>query len=79
MAISTTDALREHIVAALPDAQVTVTTGSAGHYTLEVVSTAFAGKTMLQSQRLVMAAIAPLLKGEGAPVHAIDRLVTQTP
>lgn len=72
------DALREAILTALPDATVIVSTGSAGHYALEVTSRVFEGKTMLAAQRLVYSAIAPLMKGDRAPVHAIDKLVTHT-
>jgi len=43
------------------------------------VSTAFAGKNMLESQRLVLGAIKHLLAGERAPVHAVDSLTTRTP
>ena len=38
----------------------------------------FAGKSMLESQRLVYGAIAHLMKGDGAPVHAVDKLTTRT-
>jgi stress-induced morphogen len=72
-------ALRDAIAKALPDANVVVTAGSSGHYSLEVTSTAFAGKNMLQSQRLVYSAIKELMAGSGAPVHAIDSLRTNTP
>ena len=72
------EAVREAIVRAMPDAKVRVE-GGGGHYAIEVVSTAFAGKGMLDSQRLVYAAIAPFLKGDGAPVHAVDSLHTRTP
>jgi acid stress-induced BolA-like protein IbaG/YrbA len=70
------DALHDAIVAALPDARVTVS-GAVGHYTLSVVSRAFEGRSMLESHRLVYAAIAPLMKGDNAPVHAIDQLTTR--
>lgn len=73
---SVADALRESIRAALPDSTVVVTHGSAGHFALEVTSKAFEGKSMLAAQRLVYSAIAPLMKGDRAPVHAIDKLVT---
>jgi stress-induced morphogen len=72
-------AIREAIVASIADAQVTVNSPSGGHYELSVVSTVFAGKNMLQSQRLVLSAIAPLMKGDRAPVHAIDTLKTRVP
>lgn len=68
--------LRDAIRAALPDAAVEVAPGSPGHFALSVVSQAFAGKSMVQQQQLVYRAIAPLMKGDGAPVHAIDRLQT---
>ena len=72
-------ALRQAIGAALPDATITVTPNSPGHFELDVVSTAFAGKSMVKQQQLVYAAIKDLMAGEGAPVHAIDRLRTRTP
>ena len=70
-------ALRAAILTAIPDAQVEATGG--GHYTLVVTSTVFAGKGMVDSQRLVYGAIAHLMKGDNAPVHAIDSLRTRTP
>lgn len=75
----TPSAIRTAILAKIPDASVDVTPGSAGHYTIAVVSPIFAGKSMVDSQRLVYGAIAHLMKGEGAPVHAVDRLTTKTP
>ncbi|RMG99738.1 MAG: BolA/IbaG family iron-sulfur metabolism protein [Deltaproteobacteria bacterium] len=71
--------LAEAIRAALPDAVVEVRPQSPGHYALRVVSAAFEGKGLLDKQRLVYAAIAPLMKGDAAPVHAIDHLETQVP
>jgi stress-induced morphogen len=44
-----------------------------------VVSPAFAGLGMLESQRLVYSAIAHLMQGDLAPVHAVDRLKTRVP
>jgi len=43
------------------------------------VSTAFAGKSMLESQRLVLSAIKHLINGANPPVHAVDSLTTRTP
>ena len=37
----------------------------------------FAGKSTLESQRMVYGAIAHLMKGDMAPVHAVDSLKTQ--
>ncbi len=53
--------------------------GGSGHYTVTVVSRKFVGKSTLEAQRLVYAAIAPLMSGAAAPVHAIDRMVTRAP
>ncbi|WP_437777937.1 BolA/IbaG family iron-sulfur metabolism protein [Sorangium sp. So ce1097] len=54
-------------------------TGGGGHFNLVVTSPVFAGKSMLESQRLVYGAIAHLMAGDQAPVHAIDSLKTRTP
>ncbi len=70
--------IREAIEATLDDAEVEVT-GAAGHFEIRVVSQAFEGKNTLAKQRLVYSAIAPLMKGDAAPVHAIDRLETIVP
>jgi stress-induced morphogen len=72
-------ALHDAIATALPDAQVRAAANSPGHFELEVVSSAFAGKSMVQQQQLVYGAIKDLMAGDGAPVHAIDRLRTKTP
>lgn len=69
-------ALREHVTTALPDAQVTAT-GGGGHYSLVVVSPSFAGRSMLQQHQAVLRSIAPLMRGDTAPVHAVDSLVTR--
>ena len=70
--------IREAVAAALPDARIEVT-GEGNHFSLRVESAAFAGKRTLARQRLVLRAIAPLMKGDAAPVHAIDRLETVAP
>lgn len=70
--------IRSAILAAIPDAAVNVH-GGGGHFTLEVVAPVFEGKSRVASQRLVLGAIAHLMKGDGAPVHAIDSLSTRTP
>ncbi|PKN56132.1 MAG: BolA family transcriptional regulator [Deltaproteobacteria bacterium HGW-Deltaproteobacteria-14] len=74
------DAVTQGIVTAvsgaIPGAEVEVTHGSGGHYALRVVSAAFAGKSLLDKQRMVYRALAPLMSGPNAPVHAIDRLET---
>jgi stress-induced morphogen len=75
---SVVDALREAIERQIPDARAEVA-GGGGHFTIDVTSPAFAGKSMLESQRLVYSAIAHLMKGEMAPVHAVDSLKTRVP
>ncbi|MGD9762318.1 MAG: BolA/IbaG family iron-sulfur metabolism protein [Candidatus Binatia bacterium] len=72
-------ALREAVLAVIPNAQVQATASSPGHFALEVVSPVFAGKSMVQQQQLVYGAIKQLMAGDGAPVHAIDRLKTRVP
>jgi acid stress-induced BolA-like protein IbaG/YrbA len=72
------DAISAAIKAHVPDAVVEAS-GGGGHYTIVVVSTVFAGKSMLESQRLVLSSIKHLLSGDRAPVHAVDSLVTRTP
>ncbi len=72
------DALREAIERAVPESRAEVT-GGGGHFSIEVTSAAFAGKSMLDSQRMVYSAIAHLMKGDLAPVHAVDSLKTRTP
>ncbi|MEN8181238.1 MAG: BolA/IbaG family iron-sulfur metabolism protein [Myxococcota bacterium] len=64
---------------AIPDARVEVQAGSPGHFALRVTSTAFEGLPRVRQQQKVYAAIQHLMAGDAAPVHAIDRLITQTP
>jgi acid stress-induced BolA-like protein IbaG/YrbA len=73
------EALREAVRAALPDAAVEVEAGSPGHFAISVVSAAFAGLPRVRQQQKVYAAIAHLMAGDAAPVHAIDQLITKTP
>jgi acid stress-induced BolA-like protein IbaG/YrbA len=75
---SVTDAIRDAITKVLPDARVDAT-GGGGHFTISVESAAFQGKSMLESQRLVYGAIAHLMKGDMAPIHAVDTLKTKVP
>ena len=65
------------IRAALPDAKVELQdlTGTADHWKATIVSQAFAGKTLVQRHRLVMAALAEEMKG---PIHALT-LDVKTP
>ncbi len=75
---SVIDALREAIERQVPHSRAEVN-GSGGHFSIEVTSPEFAGKSMLESQRMVYGAIAHLMKGDMAPVHAVDSLKTRTP
>jgi acid stress-induced BolA-like protein IbaG/YrbA len=65
------------IVQALPGATVEVRANSPGHFEIRVVSASFAGQGRVVQQQRVYAAIAHLMKGDTAPVHAIDRLSTE--
>ena len=75
---SVVDALRDAIERQIPDSRAEVN-GGGGHFNIEVTSPVFAGKNMLESQRMVYGAIAFLMKGDRAPVHAVDSLKTRIP
>ena len=57
---------------------VATVSGGGGHFEIEVISEVFAGKRILEQQRLVYSAIAHLMAGDAAPVHAVDRMVCRT-
>ena len=76
--VDLTVALRQAIESAIPGASVEVQANSPGHFQLQVVSDAFTGKSMVEQQQMVYAAIAHLMRGDNAPVHAIDHLRTKT-
>jgi len=69
--------LERAIAAALPDARVEVRANSPGHFEIRVASASFAKQSRVVQQQRVYAAIAHLMKGDIAPVHAIDRLITE--
>ncbi len=75
----TAEEMRSSVAAALPPGARIHVTGDGSHFSLRVESAAFAGKGALERQRLVLRAISHLMKGDGAPVHAIDRLTTVVP
>lgn len=75
---SVEEAITSSIKEKLPDAVVEVA-GGGGHWRIGVVSTAFAGKSMLEQQRLVLGAIKHLINCANPPVHAVDSLTTKTP
>ena len=71
------DAIRDAIAQKIPGARIDVQ-GGGGHYTIEVVSPAFEGLGRVDAQRLVYGAIAHLMAGNDAPVHAVDTLRLKT-
>lgn len=73
---SVNEAISQAISGAIAGAKVEVS-GGGGHYTIVVTSPAFAGKGTLESQRMVYGAITHLMKGDMAPVHAVDSLRTK--
>ena len=68
--------MRAAIEQAIPGATAEVLAGSPGHFQIRVTAAAFAGTSMVAQQQMVYAAIAHLMRGADAPVHAIDRLQT---
>ncbi len=74
---SVTEAIEAAVRAAIPDARVAAS-GSGGHYVVEVISPVFEGKGTLARHRLVLTSIAHLMSGDMAPVHAVDKLITET-
>lgn len=68
--------LEAAIRSAFSDAKIQVQALSPGHFEIHVVDKSFEGQSTLKQQQAVYAAIAPLMKGDDAPVHAIDRLQT---
>ena len=73
------DAIKQSVEQAIPGAQVEVSIGGGAHYSVKAVSAAFEGKGLLEKQRMVYSAIAHLLDGNPAPVHAIDKVETLVP
>jgi stress-induced morphogen len=64
------EAITAKIRAALPDAKVELTdlTGTEDHWQATVISSAFAGKSLIERHRMVMGALAVEMKG---PIHAL--------
>jgi stress-induced morphogen len=71
------DVLRDLILAAFPEAEVEVrdTTGTGDHFAVKVVSSAFAGRGLVERHQLVYAALGDMLREE---IHALS-LSTVTP
>ena len=71
-------AIKSAVEAAIPGA-VCEATGGGGHFEIAVTAAAFAGQSLLNKQRMVLSAVAHLMAGDQAPVHAVDSIVTKTP
>ena len=71
--------LRDAIAGAIAGAEIEVVPRGPGHFEIQVVSEAFAGKSRVQQHQLVYGAITDLMSGAQAPVHAIDRLDCRVP
>ena len=69
------DEIKRAIESSIPNSSAVVS-GEGGHFSVEVVAPAFAGKSMLEAHRMVYAALTPLMQDAGGPVHAIDSLRT---
>jgi acid stress-induced BolA-like protein IbaG/YrbA len=68
------EALRQAIRQVIPEGEIEVGSGGPGHFQIRVVSPVFRGQSRVKQQQLVYGAIAYLMSGANAPVHAIDRL-----
>jgi len=71
--------LRDRILTALPGAEVEVEPRTPGHFDLRVTSQVFEGLGRVAQQQRVYRAIADLMTGPDAPVHAIDRMECRLP
>ena len=71
--------LREAIAKALPEAEIEIRATGAGHFEIKVVCAAFEERSRVSQQQAVYGAIAHLMRGDAAPVHAIDKLETLVP
>ncbi len=71
--------LRARIERELPGSRARVRCTSTGHFEIEVECAAFAGLPRVRQHQMVYGAIAPLMAGETAPVHAVDKLDCRVP
>jgi len=74
-----TNEIKQRIETTIPGAQVEVTFGGGGHYSLNIVSAAFNGLSAVKQQQLVYSAITELMAGNEAPIHAIDKMNLSIP
>lgn len=75
---SVTEAIEKAIKEQIADATVSVN-GGGGHFEIAVVAQIFAGKSTLEKHRIVLGAIAHLMRGDDAPVHAVDSIRATAP
>ena len=75
MSQDVSESIKVSILARLPQAVIAVR-GAGGHFEIAVTAASFAGQSTLERQRTVLSAIAHLMKGDNAPVHAVDSLKT---
>jgi len=70
----TTEEVKNLILKNIPDAQIEVidTTGTGDHFSAKITSPSFAGKTLMQQHKMVMSSVKEAMKGENAPLHALD-------
>lgn len=78
MSMDIEEQVKAYIEKIIPDAKTEVQ-ANGNHFNITVISSAFEGKNSLAKQRLVYSAIAPLMTGATAPIHAVDSLKTLTP
>ena len=69
--------IKRRLLAAFPDATITLSdlTGTADHYEATIVSTAFAGQSLVAQHQMVYRALGNAMNG---PIHALA-LKTRTP
>ncbi|MCP4039761.1 MAG: BolA family transcriptional regulator [bacterium] len=66
--------IRVAIESAIDCHELSIDAGAPGHFSIRAVSDVFLGQSRVKQQQLIYRAIADLLQGDEAPVHAIDRL-----
>ena len=71
--------LRGMLQQAFPTGTVQLESNDNVHFQLLVVAPQFEGKNMVEQHQMVYAAIAPLMAGDAAPVHAVDKLDCRVP
>ena len=71
--------MRERIEAAIEGATVEIRPQGPGHFEVSVRSAVFEGLSRVKQQQLVYGAIAELMAGNNAPVHAIDKMECEVP